>query len=128
MHYSVQEINNEAWTYVFGIFVEAGFDKFFERLGVVPRQLRRVVLRNEEEHPHRMQIRIGRLTFGQLDRRYSQRPNISLSQQTIQYYTAHVHSSLDGSQSWTKTLIHFHWHQHRIVGTSAARCKPVHKF
>ena len=64
--------------YMFRVFIEAGFDEFLELLAVVASQLGRVVFGYQEEDAHRMQIGIGRLSFGQFDGRYPQRPYISL--------------------------------------------------
>ena len=68
-----------AWrTHIFRIFVEAGLDELLECLGVVARELRRVVLWNEEEHAHGVHVRVGRLPLGQLYGRDAQRPDVRL--------------------------------------------------
>ena len=46
---------------ILGVLVQAGLHKLLELLGEVAGQLGRVVLRDEEENPHRVQIRVGRL-------------------------------------------------------------------
>ncbi len=58
--------------YVFGIFVETGLDKLLKLFRIVARQLRRVILWDEEKDAHGMQVGIGRLPFGQLDGRDAQ--------------------------------------------------------
>ena len=64
--------------HVFGIFVETGLDELFERLGVVAGELRRVVLGDQKEDAHRVQVRVGRFALGQFDGRDAQRPNVGL--------------------------------------------------
>lgn len=65
-------------THVFGILVKASLDEFLELFGVIPGQLRRIVLGYQEEDPHGMQLAIGWLSFRKLDRRDAQGPNVSL--------------------------------------------------
>lgn len=69
-------------THVFWVFVEAGFHKLLESLGVVAGELGRVVLGDEEEHTHGVKIRVGWFTFGQLDRCDAQAPDVSLGKET----------------------------------------------
>ena len=45
------------------VLVQASFHKLLELLGEVARQLGRVVLRDEEENPHRVQVRVRGFTL-----------------------------------------------------------------
>ena len=65
-------------THIFGILVQASLDKLFKLLRVIASELRRIVLGDEEEDAHRMQVGIRRLSLGKLDGRYAQRPDIRL--------------------------------------------------
>jgi hypothetical protein len=53
----------ETTTHIFWILVKAGLDKLLELLGEVAGELGRVVLGDEEEDAHRMQVGIGWLTL-----------------------------------------------------------------
>lgn len=64
--------------YIFWIFIETSFDKLLKLFGVIARQLRRIVLWDEEEDAHGMQIGIGWLPFGKFDSRDAQRPYVRL--------------------------------------------------
>ena len=55
-----------ASTHVLGVLVEAGLDELLELPCVGPLQLRRTVLGDEEQHPHRVEVRVGRLALRQL--------------------------------------------------------------
>jgi hypothetical protein len=68
--------------YIFWIFIETSFDKLLKLLGVIARQLRRIVLWDEEEDAHGMQIGIGWLPFGKFDSRDAQRPYVRLETST----------------------------------------------
>jgi len=71
-----------AAAHVVGVFIEAQFDEGDEVSAEVGAgQLRRVVLGDEEQRPHRVQVGVGRLTLGQLDRRYTQTPDVDLQRQ-----------------------------------------------
>lgn len=50
-------------THIFGIFIKTGVNKFFELLGVVAGELRRIVLRYEEENSHWVEVAVGGLPF-----------------------------------------------------------------
>ena len=65
-------------SYVFGVFVETRLGELLELFRVGSGQFWRVVLWNEEEDPHRMQLRVGRFALGQFDGRDAQRPNVGL--------------------------------------------------
>lgn len=77
MIYSVNNLRRED-TNVFGILVKAGLDELFELLAEVAGQLWRVVFRYQEEHSHRVKVGVWWLSFGQLDGRYAQRPDVRL--------------------------------------------------
>lgn len=68
--------------HILRVLVEAGVDKLLELLGVVAGELRRVVLRDEEQHAHGVQVAVGRLALGQLDRRDAQGPDVRLHANT----------------------------------------------
>ena len=51
------------FAYILRVLVEAGLDKLLELLGKVARELGRVVLGYEEEDPHGVEVRVGRLTL-----------------------------------------------------------------
>lgn len=51
-------------TYIFRVLIQAGLDEVLELFTVTPRQLRGVILRDQEQHPHGMQLGIGRLSLG----------------------------------------------------------------
>lgn len=63
-----------------GLLVEAGLHKLFERFAVVALQRWRVVLWDEEENLHGVQLRVRRLALRQLDGRDAQRPDVGLEQ------------------------------------------------
>ena len=60
------------------MFVKTQVDELSEMFAEVAVQLRRIVLRNEEQRPHRMQVWVGRLAFCQLYRRNTKTPYIHL--------------------------------------------------
>lgn len=60
------------------ILLQAHFDEVLEEAREVALQLGRRVLGNLQEHPHGMQVGIGRLAFGQLVGRDAQRPDVRL--------------------------------------------------
>lgn len=59
-------------TYVLRVLIEASGNEFFEGPGVVPCEFGWVVLWDEEEDAHWMEVGVGRLTLGQLNRRNTQ--------------------------------------------------------
>lgn len=65
-------------TYIFRVFVEAEFNEVFERFTEVAGQLRRIVLRDEEQRPHRVQLGMRRLALRQLDRGDTETPDVDL--------------------------------------------------
>ena len=65
-------------THVIGVLVEAGFDEQFELLAEVALQRGRVVLGDEEEDPHGVQVRVRGFPLRQLQRRDAQRPDVRL--------------------------------------------------
>lgn len=67
------------YTHILRILVKARLDELLELARVVARQLRRVVLGDEEEYAHGMQLRVGRLALGKLDGRDAQRPDVRLA-------------------------------------------------
>ena len=50
---------------VLGVLVEAGLHELLELLGEVAGELRRVVLGDEEEHSHGVQVGVGGLALGE---------------------------------------------------------------
>lgn len=68
-------------THIFRILVQASLDEILELFRIAACQLRRVVLRYQKEHPHRMQLRVGGFAFGQLDRCDAQAPDVRLQQE-----------------------------------------------
>ena len=68
-------------THVVGVFVETELDELDEMFAEVAGQLRRRVLGYEKQRPHRVQVGVGRLALGQLDRRYAQTPDVNLRRQ-----------------------------------------------
>lgn len=58
-------------TYKAGLLIQTGFYKFFERFAVVSFQCGWVVLWDEEQDLHRMELRVGGLSFSQLYGRYA---------------------------------------------------------
>ena len=71
-------LNNEFKTYMIRILVEAGFHKQLELLAELTLQRRRIILGNEEENPHGVQVRVRGLPFCELQRRDAQRPDVRL--------------------------------------------------
>ena len=65
-------------TYIFRILVQTGLNKLFELFGEIPRQLWRVVLGDQEENPHWMEVGVRWFSFSELYCSDSQGPNISL--------------------------------------------------
>ena len=61
-----------------GLLVEAGLHKLLQRLAVVALQGGWVVLWDEEEHLHGVELRMRGLAFGQLDGRDAQGPDVGL--------------------------------------------------
>ena len=65
-------------TYILRILVQAGLYKLFELLGEISRQLRRIVLRDQEQDSHRMEVGVRWFSFSEFYSSDPQRPNISL--------------------------------------------------
>ena len=65
-------------THILGVFIEARVDELLESLGVVASELGGVVLGDEEEHAHGVQVTVGGLPFGQLYCCDAQGPDIRL--------------------------------------------------
>ena len=63
---------------MFRVLVKTGLDELLERSAEVALQLRRRVLGDEEERPHRVKVREGRLALGQLNSSDAQRPDVRL--------------------------------------------------
>ena len=58
------------------VLVQAARHKLLEGTRVSSLELGRVVPGNEEEDPHGVEVSVGGLPVGQLDRRDAQRPNV----------------------------------------------------
>ena len=67
---------------ILGILVQAGLHKLLELFGEVAGQLGRVVLRDEEENPHRMQVRIWRFA---LCKRYVIKETLNLTENLCKF-------------------------------------------
>lgn len=65
--------------YIFWVLIEARLDELFEGFRVAACQLRGVVLGDEEEHPHGVQLGVGGLALGQLDGGDAERPDVRLA-------------------------------------------------
>lgn len=66
-------------TYIFWVLIQARLDELFEGFRVAAGELRGVVLGNEEEHPHGMELGVGRLALGQLDGSDAEGPDVRLA-------------------------------------------------
>ena len=121
-------------TYKGRIFVETGIYKILEGFAVVPLQCRRIVLRDEEQHPHWVKIRVWRLPLGQLDRCDAERPYISLqvekrkvlfkntcpASQSVSWHSTHVEQRYC---FFTQNTTHTHTRTHIRL-----RCRPRTSF
>ena len=65
-------------THMFRLLIQAAGDEFFEDAGVAALQLGRVVLWDEEEHSHGMEVCVWGLPRSQLNTRDAQGPDVSL--------------------------------------------------
>lgn len=65
--------------YIFRILIQTRLDELFEWFRVTAGELWGVVLGYEEEHPHGMKLRVGRLSLGELDGRDAERPDVRLT-------------------------------------------------
>lgn len=65
--------------HIFWFFVQTQFHKLLERLRpLIPNKLRRRILRNKKQNPHRMQLSVGRFTICKFYRSDSKAPYVSL--------------------------------------------------
>ena len=65
-------------THIFGVLVQTSFYELLELFGEISSQLGRIILGDEEEDPHGMEVGVWRLSLGQLDSRDAQRPDVRL--------------------------------------------------
>ena len=70
--------NRRPSSYMFRVLVKTGLDELLERPAEVALQLRRRVLGDEEERPHRVEVGEGGLALGQLNSSDAQRPDVRL--------------------------------------------------
>ena len=72
--------NRRPSLYMFRVLVKTGLDELLERPAEVALQLRRRVLGDEEECPHRVEVGEGGLALGQLNSSDAQRPDVRLKE------------------------------------------------